>query len=1128
MNRLVRIFLLLIAALLPMGAGAQMHTVVMSSGTTTVSAFQYPQGVIYDNGGAAGEYSNSFSGTVIIAASVGDTIHVWGSYETEASYDRLTFYNTNSTSGTPIATRSGTGSVDLISTTGYMTVNFYSDASMHYDGFELHWELYNSGCTNGVYAISASDVKATELDLSWTARNPAGNFRIIYGGVDTVVSGTSYHATGLFPMMTYHFMVSSVNDAGSAACSRSLNVMTTQYPAEVLGLRNLCGTGDTVWLTAAEADHYYWNTGETSQTIGITDTGDYCLVAYTGWNNSVADTACFTISHQDLDIVMDIPSVLCPGDSALIYVGTTNPATVRVRQGESTLSEAERVFLPDGVNCPPHGCSYRSELQFSGFANSARITNVNDIRYVMLNMEHSYAGDLYINITCPNNQKADIMRYGGTGSSDCNSSILSSSRGWRGSSLASSGTYFGNAYDYSDSYSPCDSNALSNAPGIGWRYCWSNCLDAGYQYAQGDGIIYRNWNVTGNSFDSSNVAQGTQFYHPDDSFDNLIGCPMNGTWYIEVIDGWSADNGYIFGWELALNPNRLRSVQYHFHMNYAILAGPFATRVNDTIFNIVAPTDLDHDTVGTYLLTILDSSGCSFDTAFTILFRATAVSHVYDTIVENQAATWRYNGALVQHDTTDMLFRLHRTSGCDSLVYYNLHVWPNVDTTVTLRYCANQMQLYDHDTSIVLHTSHGADSSVLYHIELMPTYNYTIFDTICDNVSIFFAGDSLSQSGIYSDSSLTVQMCDSITTLVLMVNPTYNLEFTDTLMYDEPVTFDGHELTEPGEYVYRYTTSSGCDSLRTLHLVRHPIIEWPITDSICSGDTLFFYDLVLTQAGVYSDTAFSAVLSRPDTIMVLTLIEVSRPTLAIDAEYFCGDTAHYLLTARTEVPYLHWSYEDLHDSVIYVPNPDETLAVSLLADYREAPLCPISASVTLEHIKVLDAVIEARPTAITTDNRELKAYNRSRGPQDSHFWRVYFDNILFLDNETTDIIQFNTPLNIDSIVLFLHVENDMCQDSDRVVVDILTSDILFPNVITPTQATNQYFRCYSYGVLDYELWIFDRRGDIVFHTTDINATWNGVCKGHESQQEAFVYKCRYRTETIVGWQTKVGTVTVLR
>lgn len=55
MNRLVRIFLLLIAALLPMGAGAQMHTVVMSSGTTTVSAFQYPQGVIYDNGGAAGE-----------------------------------------------------------------------------------------------------------------------------------------------------------------------------------------------------------------------------------------------------------------------------------------------------------------------------------------------------------------------------------------------------------------------------------------------------------------------------------------------------------------------------------------------------------------------------------------------------------------------------------------------------------------------------------------------------------------------------------------------------------------------------------------------------------------------------------------------------------------------------------------------------------------------------------------------------------------------------------------------------------------------------------------------------------------------------------------------------------------
>ena len=35
-------------------------------------------------------------------------------------------------------------------------------------------------------------------------------------------------------------------------------------------------------------------------------------------------------------------------------------------------------------------------------------------------------------------------------------------------------------------------------------------------------------------------------YTPEQSFNNLIGCPLDGFWNITVIDNWPIDNGYVF------------------------------------------------------------------------------------------------------------------------------------------------------------------------------------------------------------------------------------------------------------------------------------------------------------------------------------------------------------------------------------------------------------------------------------------------------------------------------------------------------------------------------------------------------------------------------------------------------
>ena len=44
-------------------------------------------------------------------------------------------------------------------------------------------------------------------------------------------------------------------------------------------------------------------------------------------------------------------------------------------------------------------------------------------------------------------------------------------------------------------------------------------------------------------------------YESVQPFSNLNGCPLNGTWEIEVCDLWASDNGFIFDWSLQFDPD---------------------------------------------------------------------------------------------------------------------------------------------------------------------------------------------------------------------------------------------------------------------------------------------------------------------------------------------------------------------------------------------------------------------------------------------------------------------------------------------------------------------------------------------------------------------------------------------
>lgn len=232
---------------------------------------------------------------------------------------------------------------------------------------------------------------------------------------------------------------------------------------------------------------------------------------------------------------------------------------------ESSFYQNSNIFLPDGQNCGS-GCAATSTITINSYNPQGTITSAEDLLYVQLALEHSYLGDLWIRLTCPSGQHATILKSSIYGTSGCAGQVPSSDIGWNAS--GSSSVMLGLADDTHDGSNICD--PTQNPMGNCWNYCWSNASMQGYQYANGSGYIYQSVNhITGvpnpnasssaQYVDSTDIYNMTQVYHPDVSFSNLVGCPLNGDWTIEIIDGWSADNGYLCGWGLALNPLLLLS-----------------------------------------------------------------------------------------------------------------------------------------------------------------------------------------------------------------------------------------------------------------------------------------------------------------------------------------------------------------------------------------------------------------------------------------------------------------------------------------------------------------------------------------------------------------------------------------
>lgn len=287
----------------------------------------------------------------------------------------------------------------------------------------------------------------------------------------------------------------------------------------------------------------------------------------------------------------------CWGDTILLYTlldslnnipGFTLLPSTLVTYSAGALGDT--ILLPDGS-----GGQYEGVINFTLFPAGATISEENPFDSLWMNLEHSYSGDLDIELICPNGSSVYLLDFpSGTGSTNF------------GEPLASN---------------PVDgASSFDNTFGIPYRYTFvSESSNGTLVEFDANAPTYTYTTVPSDIDSTTYTYTDTYFpagsYEPDDSFSNLQGCPLNGEWRIRVTDNLGLDNGVIFSWginvegEIEANGEEIVSAANWYWENS-----------DDILFQNIDSILILPQGIGltTLQLTIEDNLGCLTDTTITL------------------------------------------------------------------------------------------------------------------------------------------------------------------------------------------------------------------------------------------------------------------------------------------------------------------------------------------------------------------------------------------------------------------------------------------------------------------------------------------------------------------------------
>ena len=534
---------------------------------------------------------------------------------------------------------------------------------------------------------------------------------------------------------------------------------------------------------------------------------------------------------------------------------------------------------------------------------------------------------------------------------------------------------------------------------------------------------------------------------------------------------------------------------------------------------------------------------CYNDLVIFLTVNDTFRDHIYDTVCAG--APTSHNGIYYYLPGTH-LQRYQTVLGCDSIVAIHLTVRDTLRDTVYRDVCAGA----SFDTNGVryyiqgIYTQHLRDSiSECFHnlvidLTVRDTIRTHVYDTVCEGETYRFNSVYYTTTGVYRYMMRTREGCDSITYLHLQVNPVAMNRVYDTC-YTGYYPYADTVYTQPGVYRHMFQrVGTGCDSMVILHLKFCDSILTVLYDTTCNDSVYRFGDSVLTSSGVYYRVLMS--YKGCDSIIELHLKVVDYPIARIvDSGNYCRDgiATLKLLTNGNDITWTAFPYDSTlagqeHSQTIYVSPKRYTQYTVVVDSVPRVRTCKTTLQRVLNKASVVKAAMRREPMETDMNNLQTTFIDISTGNVVYRDWLFHETSPMAIDKhyEYDSIVWFTPLAESDSFRVRLAVRNDAgCTDTVTNIYPILKADIWVPNAFTPDEKLNTMFKVGAYNLAEFEIYIYSRAGLLVFHSTDLDDSWDGTYKGQPCIPGSYVYVINYKTNTHPKQSLKkVGSVLLIR
>lgn len=971
--------------------------------------------------------------------------------------------------------------------TGCLTVHFVSDGS-----------LQSTGWAASISCEPLCQQVIAKLDLSVTSPTPDTNYIAICPGESITFAGSAE-----FPQNNY------IYNQSLAGCSYEWHF------------------GDGTTANGQVVNHTYPVAGGYNISLFVTD-GNGCIS-----KNSI-DTRVI-ISGNPFNTINN-PQDICVNDTLdLLFSYNNDPTTTILGEPyhvviDASLGVSDTTFLPDGT-----GVTYTTGVTFNCFAPGQTLHNAWDIVSICTNMEHSFLGDLEIKLVCPNGQFIILKEYPGGG-----------------------GTFLG---------VPIDIETDLN-PGEGYEYCWSPTPTMGTMVAE--------------SASYGTLPAGE--YAPFQSFAALVGCPLNGQWSIEVSDNWALDNGFIFSWELTLDPS-ISPNNWEYTVPISQMSwtnGPFIISENPNSIS-VNPTASG---IYEYTYTIVDAVGCVWDTsAFLTVISAPVVDLGNDVLFCNPANTVTLDAGnpgfnYTWNNASNSQTLVAGSSGIYSVTVSN-GLCSDIDS-ISVYYGEMEAQTIPENVSCYS-ASDGSvnlvpvgnsppftflwiNSATSEDLNNLPAGNYSVTITDVNGCSIEISTIIESPDQISVSATQDHWICIGETTTLSAAatggTPGYSYEWCHGV---SSASIDVSPVVST-QYCVKVIDSKGCESgLKYVNVFVYEPVSIEISANkyeICSGDPVILSAIATGGNGNYTytlqnngneivppytiyptgDISYSIIAAdncgSPTDIASVNIVVNPLPPVNFipDTTNGCEPlTVNFAEINQDESQTYNWNFGDINSfntSEIKVPKhifeQDGVYSVSLTV--TSAKGCKNSKTIAdlITVYPIPSAKFISNPEVVSIVKPIVYFENLTTGAVNYHW--------MFGDGDSS--LNFSPyhqyAPSVGTYNIELRVESEFgCRDTIYNTI-IVRDEYTFyaPSAFSPdNDLNNDEFFVTGHGIDEnnFKLLIYDRWGETIFETSDINEHWDGKVKGGTEICKTGIYTWMAIFKDIYGIEhNESGPVTIIK